>query len=45
MRRDEKTEFLKLRERAGLTRKEAADLLKVSEHTTYRYEKDRKSVV
>lgn len=38
MRRPAKTEFLKLRERAGLTRTEAADLLKVSEHTVYRYE-------
>jgi DNA (cytosine-5)-methyltransferase 1 len=39
MRKLEKTEFLKLRERAGLTRLEAAELVHVSEHTAYRYEK------
>jgi DNA (cytosine-5)-methyltransferase 1 len=34
----EKSEYLKLREHAGLTRAEAAELVKVGEHTAYRYE-------
>lgn len=38
MRRDNRTEFARLRERAGLTLEEAALLLEVSPRTAYRYE-------
>lgn len=38
MRRDDRTEFAKLREQAGLTLEDAAALLEVSARTAYRYE-------